>query len=275
MAAVLLLGNGINRFSADYSWDTLVDHLIGGYGSGKISKAEKPFTLLYEEILSRAFREELIKDETELLSFIAKETEKIEPNNFHNLVLKNYSTILTTNYDYAVEKAAAGSGGPFDSETRETRYSLYRRIDAKGTSVWHIHGEAGYPRTICLGYEHYSAYIQTMRNRLIKQDIERKKDPGGNSPGTWMDYFFDADIDIIGLSLDFVESDLWWLIIHRSRLINSGRAERKNRIRYFIKKNADYDAKTKAKIQMLEANNIDLAEIDGKDYAGFYEKCFG
>jgi len=271
---VLLLGNGINRISKNYSWEALVDELIDTFGFNDIKKRNKPFPLLYEEILSKSIKHQQAKKEDELLEFIADKIDHIETSEYHNMALNKYTTIMTTNYDYALENSIANRS-LFVATTKETRYSLFRKISINGKLIWHIHGESNRPKTICLGYEHYSAYIQNMRNYIVKSKISKSLEKLSKIESeSWIDYFFVEDIDIIGLALDFVESDLWWLIIYRSRLINTMKIDKKNAIRYFIRKENQYNNATLEKLEMLNANNVDVIEIEALKYENYYEKVF-
>jgi len=101
----------------------------------------------------------------------------------------------------------------------------------------------------------------------------------GQQPGyhSWIDLFFTHDIYIIGLTLDFVETDLWWLLTYRARL-KYYKSKRKgvkyidvaNNIHYFIPRK--YEEKAKAKLQVMDANGIIVHSIPGPDKTPYYNE---
>jgi hypothetical protein len=134
---------------------------------------------------------------------------------------------LTTNYDYGFENAS-GLSVEKGNLARETKYSVFRRKVVSNTSIWHIHGEAGLPSTITLGYDQYSGYLQKLREHATGD-----RSPQGGSPFkrreldfdassecvySWLDVFFRDDVHIIGLGLDYTEIDLWWALTYKARL---------------------------------------------------------
>jgi hypothetical protein len=99
---ILLLGNGVNRLSKDYSWKDLLEELVEKVGKRNAVKfiKEKPFALLYEEVALRTMKFQNRK-EIELKKIISTLVKKIKPNEFHKKFLEiDGNQILTTNYDY-------------------------------------------------------------------------------------------------------------------------------------------------------------------------------
>jgi hypothetical protein len=86
---------------------------------------------------------------------------------------------------------------------------------------------------------------------------------------SWIDLFFTKDIYIFGLGLDFVESDLWWLLTYRARskyyksrfLIN-------NKITYFIP--SEYEDRSRSKLEILKANDVMVIPLAGKNKLDYY-----
>jgi len=83
----------------------------------------------------------------------------------------------------------------------------------------------------------------------------------GRTPSTqsWIDLFFTKDIHVIGLTLDFVETDLWWLLTYRARskFYQKGKKQKlniTNRITYYIPEK--YALTAKYKLEVLEANDV-------------------
>ena len=164
---VLILGNGLNRLNGQVSWDNLIQNLNTRFAHGRVNVNNKPFPLLYEEIVSCARENQY--PEKNVLKAIAETAMEISYGNYHKAIVGNFPRILTTNYDYALEKAISPPSEHFDTKTRETRYSLKRKTEIGDSEIWHIHGEAEKPNSICLGYDHYSGYLQNIRAYLVPE----------------------------------------------------------------------------------------------------------
>jgi hypothetical protein len=231
MAISLLIGNGINRLSnEEAAWEDVLRRLSEGNPIGRELEhvKQKPFALLYEEILlARSSRTGKV-DDFGAKKRIADLVDAFRPNSFHQrLMSAPVRHVLTTNYDYTLERAATASYQRSNLQA-ETKYSLFRRRIAGRRYVWHIHGEADAPNTITLGYDQYSGYLQKMRAyataaRGGKEESPFKRreldfDVGEDSTYSWMDVFFRDDIHIIGCGLDFTEIDLWWALTYKRRL---------------------------------------------------------
>jgi hypothetical protein len=243
---VLLVGNGINNIKQDYRWVDLINNLVNYIGaSGQIRMEDKPFPMLYEEIFVEAVKNRRFK-ESDIKNFIAREVSNLEPNDVHRLIVEaGAENILTTNYDLTLEKLFIQTPGDLKNNgvIKESTFSLFRHYKINKTNFWHIHGDANISGSITLGYEHYSGYLQQMRNYVangtgtaykIKFDplIRRLRNKNFTS-SSWVDLFFTQDIYIIGLTMDFIEIHLWWLLTFRQRLKLIKQVPVKNNIVYF------------------------------------------
>lgn len=225
---VILLGNGINRINNSFSWSDLIDNLISFIGAdGQINKNNKPFPLLYEEIVIEAMKNRGI-EEKEVKKLIASETVKLQQNKIHETIAKmNVDNILTTNYDFTIENSIKKSADTSDKGViKQTTYSLFRHTENDFKKVWHIHGDAKISSSIMLGYEQYSGYLQKLREYVLggklyksysASSIKEKFNNDSFKYDSWVEFFFTHDIHIIGLTLDFVEMHLWWLLTYRAR----------------------------------------------------------
>ena len=279
---VLLVGNGINNISREYTWSDLIDNLIDFIGAaGQINTENKPFPLLYEEIFVEAIKNRGFS-EIQIKEFIGKEVEKLRPNELHKELLDlEINDILTTNYDFTIENQLVSSKElKNNGAVKESTYSVFRHYDIENKKFWHIHGDANYPASITLGYEHYSGYLQQMRNYVatgisyknISLDplTARLKKGGLNETYSWLDFFFTKDIYIIGLTLDFIEIHLWWLITFRQRARLIKDLELNNKIIYFYPNSLA--KKIQNKIQLLRSNEIlpVSCKYDEKNKVNFY-----
>ena len=278
--SVLLLGNGVNRIHNTYSWENLLRELVDyADKSETILIKDKPFPLLYEEIVLRS-KLHSGKKEEEIKKHIAELSAKLNPNNIHrSIMLSGFTNILTTNYDYTLENAG-DCPSVNCSGINETKYSIFRRQCAGRTTIWHIHGEEKAAGSILLGYEHYAAYIQQMRNYVNSIDekdnsVSINLPSGTNTVLSWLDIFFTKNIYILGLSLDYTEIDLWWLLTYRARGKHLSRysGNKGNRLVYICRQN-EY-IKNYSKMQVLESMGVHIESFDLKsgNWERFYEEA--
>lgn len=264
---VLLIGNGINNLSPGYSWRDLITELVDFVGGSKtIHTDDKPFPLLYEEIFVLGTKRQKLQ-EIDIKRFIARKVGQLVPNEIHDRVLAvGGNCILTTNYDHTLESAAGADPGNLKNagQVEESTYNLFRFVQLPGVQVWHIHGDCNAPQAITLGYEHYSGYLQKMRNYVVsgtgetygtefKALIKRLFD-GTVQYDSWIDFFFTRDIYILGMTLEFVEIDLWWLLTYRARRIHKEQKEVKNKIYYFYRE--DEKKTIRNRLDLLEALDV-------------------
>ena len=258
---VLLIGNGMNNIDTPYLWSDLINDLIRYIGAkGVLVPDNKPFPLLYEEIYGEALKHRGI-GEIDIKDFIAQKALSLHHNPIHELIEKRaFANILTTNYDYTIEESQGTDPKAIrnDGVINENVYSVFRRNTFKSRNTWHIHGEAGHPHSITLGYEHYAGYLQHLRNyvatgtgKSYKREflplIKRLKQRDHECE-SWVEFFFKKDIFVLGLTLDFVEMDLWWLITYRARRRFDRRANDykiTNKIIYFYREQDDRSIKSR------------------------------
>jgi hypothetical protein len=87
---------------------------------------------------------------------------------------------------------------------------------------------------------------------------------------SWIDLFFTKDIHIFGLSLDFVETDLWWLLTYRARQkFHHKNIPVPNKIFYYIPE--EYAESAKYKLELLVANDVTIVRIPIRDKKEYYE----
>lgn len=227
----LVLGNGINYLSNNsVSWKNLLKKLTKDIHLEEIMHLidEKPFTLIYEEII---FKSKSIGSSSELdiKRKVAKLVGEIKTNNFHAKLLNSrFKHIITTNYDYALERSSSIRSVKSNVKN-ETKYNLFRRKQIDSKYIWHIHGESDVPNSITLGHEQYAGQLQKMRNYATADKTTKSRDVSqfklnnldfdtNGSIYSWLDVFLRDNIHILGLSLDYTEIDLWWLLSYKERL---------------------------------------------------------
>ena len=286
MNKVLLVGNDINNINSRYSWDELINDLMDSANlKKKLSKKDKPFPMLYEEIYLNAARQNGLK-ELSIKKRIAANTQNLQPNEIHHRICQlGIEHILTTNYDLTLEKSLSLDPKKITNQgcVKENLYSLFRHHAADDQKIWHIHGSETSPQSITLGYEHYSGYLQQMRNYVahgtkgVYKHIDfpplakRLRDKPFKSH-SWVDIFFTHDIHILGLNLDFVEMHLWWLLTFRTRAMLQNRFKLTNTITYYYPKK--YQEASQYKLDLLEVSGVRTVPIhlQGENRMAYYHR---
>jgi hypothetical protein len=277
---VLLVGNDINNISKGQSWKDLLQEILTFCHTECVQLDDKkPFPLLYEEIFLTAIRQSHIK-EKELKAFIASKVGDIAPNELHGLIRDlQPEHILTTNYEYTLE---GGAPAERSSLVSERSFSIFRRYTQNGTNFWHIHGDCQNPMSINLGFEHYGGQLQQMRNYVVsgttyttkfapKLPLLRRIKQGPLKEHSWLDLFFTRDIHIFGLSLDFVETDLWWLLTYRARQkFQHNTIQVPNKLYYYIPD--EFVKASGFKLDMLTANDVQIVSISAKSKLAYYKE---
>lgn len=293
MKPAVLVGNGINNLNNKLSWSDLLRQIISEVGATVSTDNinEKPFPLFYEEIYISAVRNSGIT-EYELKEKISKKVGTIVQNEIHQRITSGmFSNILTTNYEYTLESCLTEKRKLKNlGIVRESKYNIYRHSRIEEINFWHIHGDMYRPASILLGYEQYSGQLQVMRNYVVSGTnyqskaasilpLTRRIGTARYLPHSWIDYFFQGDLHIIGLTLDYIESDLWWLITYRARrkFEKPGKSSRYRNIRKSLQNSAIYYYYPKRyynreKIELMEASGITTVSIDLENSVAFYHK---
>ncbi|HAT3852392.1 MAG: SIR2 family protein [Serratia marcescens] len=279
MKNTLFFGNGINRLSENHvTWDDLLDNIKG---INKFESGQLPNTMVYERIFLDKHvpdRSEK-KDELEIKNVIANGLREQGPNEvleeLASLPIEHY---LTTNYDYAFEKALNISPIKLSSEDI---YSLRRKRMYESENdtkfLWNIHGEIDNPKSIMLGLDHYcgsvskiDAYVKGTYSHKISGDdvtvkpmLDKLKD-ASFCHTSWVDLFFSSNIHILGFSLDYSETDIWWLLNKRARFLSE--ATINNKIYFYTHYISD------EKKGLLEAFSVKVITIEviGHNFEDMY-----
>jgi hypothetical protein len=219
---ILLVGNGPNYFSGQFSWKDAVRATAKGLRLSNQTEQliGEPLPLVYETLTSRYPKEEHSSKHE-----LAKQMLGLKPNEVHaELMGLGWRTVLTTNYDYNLE-TVSGEHFRASNLASESTYSLFRRRSSSKCSVWHIHGELTGPRTMMLGLHQYAGYLQKLRQYLTTKangspfvfggDEDWEKEGRRHS---WADLFLRDHVHIVGFGFDYAEIALWWLLSYKQRL---------------------------------------------------------
>lgn len=274
----LFFGNGFNRaFKGSVSWDALLKKIKKGiyFENGNL-----PNTMIYERAYlerNNSKREGVVEEKTIKLE-IADAMERQGPNALYELILSlRFSNYLTTNYDNAFKKAFHGNS---QNMSTEEIYSIRRHTVFNGAnhecSLWNIHGEIDHPKSIMLGLDHYcgsigkiDAYIKghyeyvVDKNKIKSKPIHHKIIENDFDSVSWIELFFNTNMHILGISLDYSETDLWWILNKRARIIQE--VGIKNEIYFYVSK---IDDEKKGLLVALDVNVVHIP-CEGKSSARY------
>jgi hypothetical protein len=287
MNKTAFLGNGINYLS-DFaiSWDDLLIELMG---LNKFEIKFLPNLMTYERL--RLNWESTHGTADDLKLTIADKLKNRSTNEFYKRILKsNFTNYITTNYDYSIVKShlQIDTKNSFVNNSNEELYSIRRNIslldkdDKIVGTVWNIHGEIEYPKTIMLGMNHYCGsvgkidlYLKGKYNFSHKKNhppiltIEEKIKNQSFDEISWVELFFSSNVHIAGFGFDFGEIDLWWVLTKRARLmstLNPG-----NKIYYYTKpfsqvtKEIELESRKRDMLKSLYVEVIEI-ELANNDY---------
>jgi hypothetical protein len=306
MESVIFLGNGLNRLTGKVDWANLIKCLSVGRGRGRpglddgiLSSWPLEFEKIYCE-RNRTDKETVSKNDLkkEIKEKIEDGGKKLQEPPESSSLIQEFTGlpvkhILTTNYDYNLEKAVNPQFRREKSpeKTKEKLFSLYRKImpdnrpsREAGKVVWHIHGEIGGLESICLGFEHYCAQLAAMRRLLTRPHkdlpggpyLNRFLETGDLDPCSWLTLFFTHHIHIVGLSLSLMEIDLWWLLVYRFQYQLRHTRAPKNRIIYYHR-SVGQDEKLQDELQLMSAFRVETRALgSGREgWSAFYRQALG
>lgn len=233
----LLIGNGINRYnqavkskSNSYSWEEILVKMANNNSFHIKSIPESfPYTEIFKIISIKSEKEEsLLKEEfIEKLKMIeSTETQKY----IVDLCRQFNVDILTSNFDLTLEQVynyEPMSDVKLDKGFTDfypwQRYYSDKKNSISHIKIWHIQGDAHYPRSLRLTVEDYIKNYQYFEN----YDPLNKKSKYNQSV-TWLNTFFEKKLLIIGVALEEQEFFLRQLLYKKKEYI------KENIIGYYI-----------------------------------------
>lgn len=274
----LFVGNGLNRtLENGISWSDLMARL----GSHASSEQSAPFPIEYEAIAAQRSNmlgnrgdayKQLRVELSELIQDQSTEGSKVY-SSFRDIPFDHF---VTTNYDCTFESMYDRIES-YDVKVGSSRNILKPITKANHADFYHAHGVAKWRNTLCLGHDHYASLIGKIRNELrLKDNCEyaflRSLILGAEkSTTTWPEYLFTNDVAIVGLGLEYCESDLWWLLSLRASIFaKAGRIEAwANHITYYAI-DQQPNSKDLAKYGVLSRLGVDVVRIPTSNYADGY-----
>ena len=277
----ILFGNGLNRLSdGALSWDDLLREI-----ANQVFDKNIPPTLKYEAIiLKQPYRAKTGEEEEAILKKeIANRVSKFKSNEAYELIADlPVGHYMTTNYDNTLFEAKGGKKAIKRWNKKEQLYSIVRSFtlgdEKKEQQYWPIHGNAVSPRSIMLGFDHYTGALSRIETYVKGGELTvlgkvtsiiKRLENGIAEPTSWIDLFFVSDVHIIGLGIGFEEIDLWWLLNKRQRIKQQDATLIQNKIIYYPVDDVPNDQR-----QMLDAFDIEICDlpIKSRDYLQRYKQ---
>ena len=97
-----------------------------------------------------------------------------------------------------------------------------------------------------------------------------EKDNSDVDEYSWPFVMLNTDVHILGFGLGYEETDLWYFLTCRKRLIRKNKMQR-NRIVYYAIMDSSYDM---GKVKLLEALDVDVVNVDFDWSEKAYEKAY-
>lgn len=297
----ILFSNGLNYLSKGFvSWNQLLNRIKGDnlFENGKL-----PNTMIYERsvIGNPISFDTLTQKEEEIKKDIAFMLANFPSNLFYDkLAALDAENYITTNYDYASLKTyLANPSFELKNKSTEGIYSIrrYKEILKYGelkSRIWHMHGEIDVHQSIMLGLDHYCGSVAKIdgyvKGRYEYQEdkktiktasiIDKLKNTSRFDRSSWIELFFNSDVYIIGLGLDFSEIDLWWILNKRARFKLDNRSKNlvNNKIVYFSTYSNEDQPNNNDQLELLATMHVEIVKIklDESDdkYAKAYDSIF-
>ena len=306
----ILFGNGFNLLtSEELRWDNLLHKVFPNnfHDSKKYAKAgnrgTNDNTLMYESLLLDEYRHDcdsINKFEDSKKFNFATELNKFQPNDKTINILEKLANLpvryyMTTNFDNTFDKVFSDNKAiNFQNDNSEPLFSLHRRHtmykNEKVKTLWYVHGEASFEKTIMFGYDQYCLSLGQIANYLNhggnlssgKKHVKEYENllkhfkakyhewfpymqwhlnhyKRNTSFINWVDLFFLTDVHIIAQGLAFSEIDIWWLLNKRARYIE---AAKKSKYKYQITNNIYYYGQcSPAQKAMFEAFGVIIKNV--------------
>ena len=297
---VLLLGNGLNRAFNSESWSDFLRSI----------KNDERYPLDPEKyILPMGLKAAMLSD-GQLMQSLKKYNYKL--NNtyccdkqelldiLYQIVSLPFDYILTTNYSYEIELALSHKRQLNNKEIAkfmnftegkgaEKRYFLhtYNSVKAKNHEyqIWHIHGEYRKPESMVIGQYYYGNLLYCY-NKVLKDNIPEYvhniKKSQEQRINSWVDAFILGDVYMVGLGMDFAETDLWWLLEKKS-VQTAGIPGKtifynpKNLDDTLSQNTEDYVNENKCKKNLIGTYGVEIRDLqttiyNNSNYIDFYKK---
>lgn len=258
----LLIGNGINRYFKEQSWEEMIKE--------ELSVSEQDCS--FEDIKNMPSTMQIVvatRDQVDVrmkylsdhLMNLNMTAEKIAfLQGLENLPVDD---ILTTNYSFELEATcgmqlrkttySASLKSSFELENKDKRLRLFQYYETPNQKrIWHIHGDVAKPDTMLMGHYYYAKQLRAVQDCVAKSVRRYQYCQKENLPFaaySWIDQFLVGDVYILGLGMYMCETDLWYLACCKKRNFPDTKI-------YFY----DLEIKEISQRKLMEAYNIQIVE---------------
>ncbi|MCH5284819.1 MAG: SIR2 family protein [Akkermansiaceae bacterium] len=207
----------------------------------------------------------------------------LAPTAIHRmLVALKFDCYLTTNYDFALDKALSKSSAKFKFSYKEDNASVIKKFFEEGkpskesvdTRVYHIHGKISDPASMIMSPRSYQIAVGELDKYWRESRVE-------NSIYGWLKPFCTADVHICGFTLRPEESIFWYALEQRFLEIQEKRiadSYPRTFVYLFYKEgNADDEKEKKALEALLKTYAVTTVFIPvrGGDYVSAWKQLIG
>lgn len=237
---VFLIGNGINYYNArntprnTHSWEnllkTIIKRSLGSshilhklVGKPGISNTEIQNLLIMEGKKKYQDNQKEVTLNRMICETIERSERVARPNPLLDFANRNNMPILTTNFDFSIEKYLWHENyKEYKTDSLLRASKMYRwncyygkdpsKIPMHSCNVWHVHGSRDYQQSLIFSATTYMSISQ--HASLIMNTCYHNSD-NWRGRNTWLDMILNRPLIIVGLGLDPQETFLRWLLIAR------------------------------------------------------------
>lgn len=292
--SLLLVGNSpnlVDEFNSKAEWSRMLkdlrrdleDYLDGIEESSSFLQMMQAIGNLYrmhDHIVDQNHTGKKIEDQ--LINWFY-EVGQLAPTAIHRMLVDlNFDYYLTTNYDFALDKALSKSSAKFKFSYKEDNASVIKKFFEKGkpstesgdTGVYHIHGKISEPASMIMSPRSYQIAVGEL-------DKYWRESRDANSIYKWMEPFCTADVHICGFNPRPEESIFWYALEQRFLEIQKKRiadSYPRTFVYLFHKEGDADDMKEKKALEALlktYAVTTVFIPVRGGDYVSAWKQLIG
>ena len=294
---LLLVGNSpnlVDEYNSKAEWSRMLTNLQGGLEDYLEGIEDSPSFLQIMQAIGNLYRMHAnIEDrdntkkkiEEKLINWFY-EVGQMNPTAVHRMLVDlKFDCYLTTNYDFALDKALSKNSLKYNLSYKKDHASVIKaffeegkpRLKSVNTGVYHIHGTISDPASMIMSPRSY---------RIAVRELEEYKNKGGksnteNSTYEWLNLFCTADVHICGFNLRPEESIFWYALEQRYLDIQKKKiADTYPRtfVYLFYKEGDEDDIKEKKALEVLlktYAVTTVYIPVRGRDYVSAWKQLIG
>lgn len=229
--AVLLVGNGINLpFDGAKSTQSII---LDEWKSHKGGDAPAALWKLPFPMQVVAATNDSVQGCMKNIAEVFKAQENTDEQNdlLSSVIDVGFDAILSTNYSLEFERLAIADFSPGkvyaryrtakNPSSRQLELGIFQCTElpiANNPLLWHIHGTSLRKSSMVMGQLYYGKLLSEVTDRagaVNKEYREAQLSMSAFRPKSWIDYFLVGDLYILGFSMDFFETDIWWLLSYK------------------------------------------------------------